>query len=203
MLTQLPFPSAPSRPPLPPTERRDALVRATLPLLRQHGRAVTTRQIAAAAGVAEGTIFRVFETKEQLVDEAIAKAFEPGSFVPQLDELDAALPFRDRMVALVALLQRRFLDTFDLMRAVGMVAPPHRDKRRAELEKFRREIAERMVALVGADATRLRVPPEEFVHVLRLLTFSASHREIADGRLLTPDEIVGIVLDGVLIERGD
>ena len=47
------------------------------------------------------------------------------------------------------------------------------------------------------------MPPEEFVHVLRLLTFSASHREIADGRLLTPDEIVGIVLDGVLIERGD
>ena len=57
-----------------------------------------------------------------------------------------SLPFRDRMVALVALLQRRFLDTFDLMRAVGMVAPPHRDKRSAELEKFRREIAERMVA---------------------------------------------------------
>ena len=107
------------------------------------------------------------------------------------------------MVALVALLQRRFLDTFDLMRAVGMVAPPHRDKRSAELEKFRREIAERMVVLVGTDARRLRVPPEEFVHVLRLLTFSASHREIADGRLLTPDEIVGIVLDGVLIERGD
>jgi len=188
---------------MPPDERRDALVRATLPLLRQHGRAVTTRQIAAAAGVAEGTIFGVFESKDQLVDEAITKAFEPGTFVHQHDALDASLLFRERMVALVALLQRRFLDTFDLMRAVGMVAPPHRDRGSAELEKYRREITERMVALVGEDAVRLRVPPEEFVHVLRLLTFSASHREIADGRLLTPDEIVGIVLDGVLIERGD
>jgi AcrR family transcriptional regulator len=188
---------------MPPDERREALVLATLPLLRQHGRAVTTRQIAAAAGVAEGTIFGVFESKEQLVDEAITKAFEPGSFVHQHDELDASLPFRERMVALVALLQRRFLDTFDLMRAVGLVSPPHGDKRRGQLEQHRREISERMVALVGDDAVRLRIPAEEFVRVLRLLTFSASHHEIADGRLLTPEEIVGIVLDGVLIERGD
>ncbi len=137
---------------MPPDERRDALVRATLPLLRQHGRAVTTRQIAAAAGVAEGTIFGVFESKDQLVDEAITKAFEPGTFVHQHDALDASLPFRERMVALVALLQRRFLETFDLMRAVGMVAPPHREHGSAELEKYRREITERMVALVGEDA---------------------------------------------------
>ena len=32
----------------------------------------------------------------------------------------------------------------------------------------------------------------------RVLTFSASHHEIADGRLLTPTQIVDVVLDGVL-----
>jgi AcrR family transcriptional regulator len=45
---------------LPPEERRSMIVAATLPLLVEHGEMVTTRQIADAAGIAEGTIFRVF-----------------------------------------------------------------------------------------------------------------------------------------------
>ena len=52
--------------PLAPDDRRAALIEATLPLLREHGTAVSTRQIADAAGVAEGTIFRVFPDKNSL-----------------------------------------------------------------------------------------------------------------------------------------
>ncbi|HEY1179141.1 MAG TPA: helix-turn-helix domain-containing protein, partial [Phytomonospora sp.] len=53
--------------PMSPDERRSELVDVTLRLLRVHGRAVTTRQIAEAAGVAEGTIFRVVDSKDELV----------------------------------------------------------------------------------------------------------------------------------------
>jgi AcrR family transcriptional regulator len=192
--------------PLAPADRREALVAATLPLLRRHGRSVTTRQIAEAAGVAEGTIFRVFESKEELVEVALARAFEPGRFVDELAAIDPALPFRDRMVTLTAVLQRRFTEIFGLMRAVGMVAPPAR-RTRAEQhpaghdeghDAWRRQARDLMVALIGEDAARLTVPAEEFVHTLRLLTFSASHEEIADGRLLSPERIVGVVLDGCL-----
>jgi AcrR family transcriptional regulator len=181
---------------LPPDQRRTALVDATLPLLLEHGRAVTTRQIARAAGVAEGTIFRVFDSKEDLVDAAIRQAFVPGRFVRDLDDVDPAAPLRDRLVQMVTLLQRRFTEMFGLMRAVGMVAPPDHDSEAHQ--RARAAVDERMLTLLGPDADRLTVPPKELLHVVRLLTFSASHSEIADGRLLTPTEIVGIVLDGVL-----
>ena len=39
------------------------MIAATEPLLEQFGRDVSTRQIAQAANVAEGTIFRAFATR--------------------------------------------------------------------------------------------------------------------------------------------
>ncbi|HEX9549144.1 MAG TPA: helix-turn-helix domain-containing protein, partial [Acidimicrobiales bacterium] len=52
---------------LPPDERRSMIVAATLPLLLAHGERVTSRQIAEAAGIAEGTIFRAFADKDELI----------------------------------------------------------------------------------------------------------------------------------------
>jgi AcrR family transcriptional regulator len=181
---------------LPPDQRREALVQATLPLLLRHGRAVTTRQIAEAAGVAEGTIFRVFDSKDELVEAAVQEAFVPGRLADELDDVDVEAPLRERLVQLVAILQRRFTEIFGLMRAVGMVAPPDHDSE-AHV-RARADVDARFMRLIRPDADRLTMPPIELMHVLRLLTFSASHHQIADGRLLTPAQIVDVVLDGVL-----
>jgi AcrR family transcriptional regulator len=184
--------------PMSPDERRRAIVAVVLPLLVEHGRAVTTRQIAEAAGIAEGTIFRVFETKEELVEAALAAAFDPEPFIAALDRIDPDQPLRDRLVALVGELQSRFVEIFRLLRAVGLVAPPRHLDADPETDPWRAHAHRRMVALVEPDAHRIRVSSDRLVHLLRLLTFAGSHEEISDHRTLDPDEIVDVVLNGTL-----
>lgn len=181
-----------------PDARRAQLVDVTLQLLRVHGRAVTTRQIAESAGIAEGTIFRVVDSKEELVDAAIEQAFAPGDVVARIQEIDAAQPLRDRLLVLVSILQQRLRATFDLLQKVGLVGPPQHLHDSAAADEWRARLSELLAGVVGDDADRLAVPVGEFVHVLRLLTFAGSHDHIADGHLLAPDQIVDTVLHGLL-----
>jgi AcrR family transcriptional regulator len=188
--------------PLSPEERRDKLIDVTLSLLREHGRAVTTRQIAEAAGVAEGTIFRVVESKEELVELAITRAFEPGALGDRIAEIDPERPLRDRLVTLTSILQQRFRATFELMKKVGMVRPADHVHDSPEAVAVRARMLELLAGVVGEDADRLTLPPDEFVHRLRLLTFAGSHPHITDGHLLTPEQIVDTLLHGLLRHEG-
>ena len=184
---------------MPPAERREALIDATLPLVLWHGPGVTTRQIAEAADVAEGTIFRVFAGKEALIRAVTERAFDPAPALAEIAAIERALPLRDRLVRLVEILQSRLDTVFTLIHALGMKGPPPEGQRpRLVNEQFREAIVE----LVGDDRTQLRVPTVELATALRMLVFSSTHPMINDGNPLTAGQIVGILLDGALI-RGD
>jgi AcrR family transcriptional regulator len=180
--------------PMSADDRRTALVEATLPLLLEHGRTVTSRQIAEAAGVAEGTIFRVFDSKDALVTAALDHAFDMEPFLDDLRRIEPDQPLRALVHDLVTLLQIRFRGIFELMTAVGMVGPP---AARKHMHHHREEAAAIMEVLLAPHAHELAVPVSEFVHITRLLTFSGSHPHLSDGRILTTDEIVTTVLDGL------
>src|SRR5690349_16774795 len=187
---------------LPPEERREALIAATLPLVLEHGLDVSTRLIAEAAGVAEGTIFRAFPSKDDLMEAVLASAFDPSGVVDAIGALDRTTPLPDRLVAAVRLMQARGRRIAGLMHAFAAHGSlphrePGRDDRGWRIRASEARVVDALALLVEADRDRLRCSPQETARRLRLITLALSSSRLADTDPLPPAEIVATLLDGV------
>jgi AcrR family transcriptional regulator len=182
---------------LTPERRRASIIAAALPLLRTYGAGVTTAQIAMAAGVAEGTLFRAFPDKDALIEAAMQTAFDPTETEAALAAIDApGLVLRDALVAAVEIIQARVERIWQLMAMIGRTfnakellarRPEQHD------EGMRRQLAR----IFEAHASEIRTDPAAAARILRMMTFAGSHPRIADGPPLTAAEIVAVVLDGL------
>jgi AcrR family transcriptional regulator len=180
---------------LPPEERRTAIIDAVHPLLLEHGSSITTRQIAEAAGIAEGTIFRVFADKDELIGAVVERVFDPTSVDQALASIDLDEPLTARLVAAVEILQRRVTEIWQLMTAVGMSKPP--DRYRAGTGGRDAPTIQVLASIFESDRARLRRDPIAAAQLLRGLTFACSHPALADDGPASPDEIVSLLLDGI------
>lgn len=179
--------------PLPPDERRAAIIAATIPLLRVHGGSVTTSQIALAAGLAEGTLFRVFPDKESLIAAAVQHACDPAPAEAQLAGIDRSRPMREQLIAAVEILQRRVEQIWNLITVLGLSIPP---KPLAPLPP-ERGITQALATVFEPFRTELRCEPLHAARLLRTITFAGTHPRISEGMPLTAAEVVSVLLDGI------
>ena len=177
-------------------DRRRELAQATLPLVIEHGRAVTTRQIAQAAGVAEGTIFRVFATKDEVIEAAIARGFDIETYVIAVEGLNPDGTLDEVLTRATQLMMDRFAHIFRLLTVLGSSAKPTMSGSPDLVERIGKA-HERLLAPHRAHFT---IAPREVMRYLRLLAFSGSNPHITDGRLLTATEIVTVGLNGTTNE---
>jgi AcrR family transcriptional regulator len=184
--------------PLPPDDRRAELIRCVIPLLKQHGRAVSTRQIAEACGVAEGTLFRAFGDKESLINAAIEAYFDPLPLRTAIRSVDPALSAERKVERVLELLHERFEGVIGLMSALKATEGPPPIARTASetwLEAFEELMAPHRGELRGSIAT--------VGYYLRLVAFATAIPPINVPHEFAPDELLPLVLGGVLEEKED
>jgi AcrR family transcriptional regulator len=191
-------------PAMAPQDRRAALIEATIPLLREHGVLVTTKQIAEAAGVAEGTIFGVFPDKPTLIREALLAAFDPAIAVRGIEAVDPQASLRTRLTDVTRILQRRFAENGQLLHLFRGTAKDHGDPSdiRSRFADAQDRTVEAIARVIEPDRNQLRLSPERAAAYLVGLIFGVSRRAIhlaTDEPPMSPELIVTLLLDGLVL----
>jgi AcrR family transcriptional regulator len=188
-----------------PEERRAALIAATIPLLREHGPDVSTRQIAHAAGVAEGTIFGVFSDKNTLLTTALADALDPRATLEAIDEIDERLDLRSRLTMAADLINQRFTGNAQLIAAARKLALAHDadPEVRDRMAASRDALLAALTRIIEPDSARLRRSPAATAGLLLVFCASATHGPFGDPDGFDAAELVSLLLDGLLIRNDD
>lgn len=181
-------------------DRRKALIQATVPLLYEHGANVTTSQIAKAAGIAEGTVFRAFKDKQELlgccVRTALSSNVERGLIeeippdAPLVERLTAAVNavtgYLDRMWSIMSTLKE---SGFDPWGAEGKPKGPRQEMQR---------ISVAVGALFHPEEDGLRVDPALAARLLLGLVFTNRMQAKGfGGEFAQDDQLVDLFLHGV------
>ena len=195
-----------------PDERRQAIVEAVIPLLVSHGAGVTTRQIAEAAGVAEGTIFRVFPDKCALMHAAAHATMDPADGRRELADIDPSLDLHDTVRAVAAHLLERTEKVMAVMIAVrGALVPPEgrggghlpQDGPPAFVVEANRALLATLTEVFERHRDELRVAPKRAALMLRSLVFGSRHPGMGHAQTLTAEEIATVLVSGIMQPGGE
>ncbi|MGW5941270.1 TetR/AcrR family transcriptional regulator [Streptomyces celluloflavus] len=196
-------------------QRRAMIVAAALPLVAEYGAAVTTGQIARAAGIGEATIFRAFKDKSEVLDACVAEALGTDHVLRELGSISLDEPLAVRL-AEAAEAVRAHLERLGTLvgalhasghRGGGPARPGDRpppdsrtpDGRTQSLAALRDSVAE----LIEPDRDALRLSPEKVAAAFLGLLFARLRTPIAEDDVpLSPEELIAVLLHGTLTHPG-
>jgi AcrR family transcriptional regulator len=188
--------------PLPRDDRRAAIIDAVLPLLLENGAAVTTAEIAEAAGIAEGTIFRAFPDKASLLHEAVKATMNPLPLREALWQIPPDGPLETQLLAAARSLAdyfQRVAALIGMLRGMshGIMHPAEGVNPRRYASESLEAITADLAGIIGQHRDELRIEPARVAVALRGLVFVNTHPLFAPDDKLTIEEIVTVLLDGV------
>jgi AcrR family transcriptional regulator len=176
-----------------PDDRRAAIVSAAIPLVMAHGSGVLTADIAAAAGIAEGTIFRVFPDKEALLGACLQAVADTTTVHDEMASIEEET-LEDAVAGAIEILLTHLATAMPVVMRVTTTGPTPRAARglRTQLtDETRQELTD----VLTRYADQLGVPVEEAAHVLHVLVLGAAVQPdsaFADPRLLARTFVSGV-----------
>lgn len=189
---------------MPPDERRAAILAAAVPLLRERGAQVSTRDLAEAAGVAEGTLFRVFPDKRALLRAAVGAAMDPEPLIADLARVDLALPLEARIRCVIEIVSTRMDGVMQMVTALHDLArerpddpdgrQPHHDG--PDPRRDTRSL-EAVAALLEPARDVLRVSPLQAAGLIRAAILGAHMPGLPDGARLQPADLAACLVRGL------
>ena len=186
--------------PLPPDDRRREIIDAVIPLLLERGSALSTRDIADAAGVAEGTVFSVFPDKASVIIEAVKATVDPDSTREALAEIPEDAPFEQQLEIAAELLMVRGERIGLLVGVLRTIQPAGEGKPAAAHRIIKESHAATLLALsdlFGRHEARLKTTPARAAVVFWGLVFANAHALMTGDERLEAAAIVDMVLHGI------
>jgi AcrR family transcriptional regulator len=189
--------------PLPPADRRRAIIEAIIPLLLERGSSLTSREMAEAAGVSEGTIFSVFPDKASVIIEAVKATIDPAPVQEGIAAIDPGDPLETQLEAVADLLLDRSTRVGTLVGVLRTMQLPDSGKP-AGAHRFVNDantaIRGSLTGLLERHRDRLRVEPERAAIVFLGFVSASAHPLMSPD--LRPDavETVDILLHGIAAE---